>query len=332
MSQAHPSKPHDPHAAGATHVGGHGDDFQVHEGPIKTPKQLMWAVLAGFLIPIALAVMLANFVSSGKRPAAGSDGLEAKAIAQRIKPVGHVDVKDASDMSTLKSGAEVYAAQCAACHANAVAGAPKFADAAAWAPRIKTGLDMLVQSSLKGKGSMGAQGGGDFNDIEITRAVVHMANQAGAKFVEPKVPTAAAAAPVATAAAPAPAPAPALAPAAVSAAAPAAAAVVAAVAAAPAKAAAVAAPVAAAAAVAAKADEPPALYTQMCGACHAQGVANAPKLADKAAWAPRMALGIDGLTASVIKGKGAMPARGGAAAASDAEIKAAVAYMVGTVK
>jgi cytochrome c5 len=111
------------------------------------------------------------------------------------------------------------------------------------------------------------------------------------------------------------------------------------VAAAPAKAAAaVAAPVAAATAttattaVAAKADEPPALYAQMCGACHAQGVANAPKLADKAAWAPRLALGIDGLTASVIKGKGAMPPRGGAAAASDAEIKAVVAYMVGTVK
>jgi cytochrome c5 len=331
MSQAHPNKPHDSHAAGATHAGagathgvGHGDDFEVHEGPIKTPKQLFWAVLAGFLIPILLAIMLANFVSSGKRPLAGSDSQDAKAIAQRIKPVGHVEVKDASDMSTLKSGADVYAAQCAACHANAVAGAPKFGDAVAWAPRIKTGLDMLVQSSLKGKGSMGAQGGGDFNDIEITRAVVHMANQAGAKFEEPKVPTAAAtAAPAAPAAATPVA-------AAVTAAAPAAAAVVAAVAAAPAKA--VAAPVAAAAAVVAKADEPPALYTQMCGACHAQGVANAPKLADKAAWAPRLALGLDGLTASVIKGKGAMPPKGGAAAASDADIKAAVAYMVGTVK
>jgi cytochrome c5 len=57
-------------------------------------------------------------------------------------------------------------------------------------------------------------------------------------------------------------------------------------------------------------------------------VAGAPKSGDKAAWAPRIKLGIDALTASVIKGKGAMPARGAAAAASDAEIRAAVEYMV----
>jgi cytochrome c5 len=61
-------------------------------------------------------------------------------------------------------------------------------------------------------------------------------------------------------------------------------------------------------------------------------VANAPKLGDKAAWAPRLAAGIDGLTASVINGKGAMPPKGGAAAATDAEIKVAVDYMVASVK
>jgi cytochrome c5 len=85
--------------------------------------------------------------------------------------------------------------------------------------------------------------------------------------------------------------------------------------------------VAVAAPVAAKADAPPALYTNVCAACHIAGVANAPKLGDKAAWAPRLTAGIDGLTASVIKGKGVMPAKGGAATASDAEIKA-----VATVK
>ena len=74
-----------------------------------------------------------------------------------------------------------------------------------------------------------------------------------------------------------------------------------------------------------------AIATQVCAACHLAGVANAPKLGDKAAWAPRLAAGVDGLTASVIKGKGAMPPKGGSAA-SDGDIKAAVAYMVGTVK
>ena len=75
----------------------------------------------------------------------------------------------------------------------------------------------------------------------------------------------------------------------------------------------------------------PALYGQVCVACHAAGVANAPKLGDKAAWGPRLAAGVDGLTASAIKGKGAMPPKGGSAA-SDGEIKAVVQYMVNAVK
>jgi cytochrome c5 len=83
---------------------------------------------------------------------------------------------------------------------------------------------------------------------------------------------------------------------------------------------------------AAKAEAVPALYAQSCAVCHAAGVANAPKLGDKAAWAPRLAAGVDGLTTSAIKGKGAMPPKGGVAAASDADIKAVVSYMVSTVK
>ena len=55
--------------------------------------------------------------------------------------------------------------------------------------------------------------------------------------------------------------------------------------------------------------------------CHAAGVAGAPKLGDKTAWAPRLGQGIDALTASVIKGKGAMPPRGAVANASDAELR-----------
>ncbi len=61
-------------------------------------------------------------------------------------------------------------------------------------PRIKTGLETLVNSALKGKGNMGPQGGGDFSDFEIARAVVYMANNGGAKFDEPKMPAPAASA------------------------------------------------------------------------------------------------------------------------------------------
>lgn len=75
-----------------------------------------------------------------------------------------------------------------------------------------------------------------------------------------------------------------------------------------------------------------AVYDKTCVACHASGVANAPKFGDKAAWAPRIATGRDGLVASVTKGKGAMPPKAGAANLSDDDIKAAVDYMVGAAK
>ena len=279
-----------------------------HEGPIKTPKQLVWAVVASLVIPIVGIIVLVNAVVSQKKPAAGSDAMSAEAVAKRLQPVGRFEIKDASDVATLKTGEQVYAIQCAACHTGGVAGSPKLGDTAAWAPRVKTGYEALLTSALKGKGAMGAQGGGDYNDVEIGRAVVYLANQGGGKFEEPKVAVAPSAAPAAPAAAPAAAATPVP------------------VAAAP------AAPAAPAAAVAlAKADAAPALYAQACAACHIAGVAGAPKLGDKAAWAPRLVAGVDGLTASVIKGKGAMPARGGSTA-SDAEIKAVVAYMVSTVK
>ena len=306
------SNAHHPNDGGIKH--GADDVHDIHEGPIKTPKQLIAAVVAGFLVPIVLAIMLANFVSSGQRPAAGSQTLEADAVARRIQPVGRVDVKDPTDVTAMKSGEQVYAAQCVTCHDSGAAGAPKIGDATAWAPRLKTGFEMLLQSSLKGKGSMGAQGGGDFTDFEIARAVTYLANKGGGKYDEPKFMVAAASSAPAIGAAPA-APVTAVAAAAM-----------------PAPTAAVVAAVVAAAPVATKADAAPALYTQICAACHIAGVANAPKLGDKAAWAPRLAGGVEGLTASVIAGKGVMPARGGAATATDAEIKGAVTYMVGTVK
>jgi len=73
-------------------------------------------------------------------------------------------------------------------------------------------------------------------------------------------------------------------------------------------------------------------YDTACMACHATGAANAPKLGDKAAWAPRIKAGNDALYASVLKGKGAMPPKGGNPALADADVKAAVDYMVAAAK
>lgn len=75
-----------------------------------------------------------------------------------------------------------------------------------------------------------------------------------------------------------------------------------------------------------------AVYDKTCVACHATGVANAPKLGDKAAWAPRVATGKDAMFQSVVKGKGAMPPKAGAADLKDDDIKAAIDYMLASVK
>ena len=74
------------------------------------------------------------------------------------------------------------------------------------------------------------------------------------------------------------------------------------------------------------------VYDTTCMACHAPGVAGAPKFGDKAQWAPHLKLGVDTLYTTALKGKGAMPAKGGNASLSDADVKAAVDYMVAAVK
>ena len=70
------------------------------------------------------------------------------------------------------------------------------------------------------------------------------------------------------------------------------------------------------------------LYKSTCVACHGAGIAGAPKFGDKATWAPYIATGMDTMVAVAIKGKGAMPPKGGAVSASDDDIRAAVQYMV----
>jgi cytochrome c5 len=288
---------------------------EAHTGPIKTPQQLLLAVFFSFVVPVFAIIALVAYVVAENKPA-GSAAAESytlggitaqdldKGVAERIRKIGTVEIRDAN--RALKSGEDVFKAQCTTCHSAGVAGAPKFGDAAAWAPRIRTGFDALVASALKGKNSMPAQGGGDFDDIEVARGVAYMANAAGAKFPEPQR---AATAP-ATAAAPAPAPT---------------------AEAAPAQAAAAPAAAAPQFAAAGGAGSGEGLYKQACFACHGTGAAGAPKFGDKAAWAPRAAQGLPALVQSAMKGKNAMPPKGGTNA-SEQEIRAAIEYMLSAAK
>ena len=179
MSDPHDTAPH---------------DDGPHEGPIKTPKQLIAAVVASFLVPIVAIILLVNYVDFGTKPSAGSEGLGPEAVALRLQRIGAVEIREAAGTGVARTGEQVYTGQCAACHAAGLAGAPKFGDAAAWAPRLGAGFDALLNSALKGKGAMAAQGGGEFSDYEIARAVVYIANQGGGKLEEPKAPAAAASA------------------------------------------------------------------------------------------------------------------------------------------
>ena len=292
-----------------------------HDTFIKTPKQLIIAVTLAFLVPIILIVLLASWVTGGlRKEQAASASMTPKAIAERIAPVAKVEYKDPKAPKVYLAGDKVYKEVCAACHDGGVGGAPKFGDKAGWEQRLKTGFEALLASVIKGKGAMAAKGGNpDLDEFELARAVHYMTGAAGGTFAEPKAPTPAApvTAPAPTAATPAPAPV---------AAAPAPAAVVAPVAPAPVTVAAAAAPAAAANEVGKK------IYSTACMACHDSGAGGAPKLTDKAEWAKRTGQGVDVLTATVIKGKGAMPAKGMAMSASDADIKATVEYMLAQVK
>ncbi len=280
---------------------------------IKTPRQLIIVVTLAFIVPVILIILLATYVArSTTSGTAGSDAMSERSIAERMRPVGMVVLADSSVPKSLQTGEAVYAAACSACHAAGIAGAPRTGDAAAWAPRLKQGFDLLVKHAVEGFKAMPPKGGNaNLDPIEVARAVAFMGNQSGGKFKEPAAPAATAA----PAAAASPTAVPATNVAAVTAAA--------------------TAPGAAAgakgAAVAAKLDGAT-VYASGCNVCHAAGVAGAPKFGDKSAWAPRLAQGIDGLTASVIKGKGAMPPRGAVPNASDAELRAAVTHMLAAAK
>ncbi|MFM0619999.1 c-type cytochrome [Paraburkholderia nemoris] len=294
-----------------------------HGAPIKTPGQLIAAIIASFAVPIVIIVLLVIYVDNSTRTGAGTDSLSDAEVSARIKPFAQVDIRDANAPRVYKTGEEVYKAVCSACHASGAAGAPKFTNTADWAPRIAQGFDTLLHTALTGKGAMPARGGtspDDYSDFEIARAVAYMANNSGASFPEPAQPAAGAAAAASGAAAAAPA-------GASDAGAAQAAAAMAAMASVPQA----ATPAAGGAQSADASQAGKALYQQVCQACHAAGVLNAPKFGDKDAWAPRLKEPMDTVYNYALHGKGAMPAKGGSTA-SDADVKAAVDYMVSAAK
>ena len=268
-----------------------------HASPIKSWQQLVAVVVAAFVGPIIVIALLAALVTSGTK----GEHSDPKMVIERIRPVGTVSL---AGPRVAMSGGEVYEQVCKTCHGPGLAGAPKLGDKAAWAKILAQGEKTTVAHAINGIRGMPPKGGNpELPDQEVHAAVVHMAIAAGAKWKAPAPASATAAAPAAPAA---PSPATPIV-------------------------AAVIPPPTAAAVPAGKADRK-GVYETACAVCHTAGVAGAPKPGDKVAWAARLASGNDVLYASALKGKGAMPPKGGQLQLSDDQVKAAVDYLVATVR
>ena len=157
-----------------------------HSSFIKTPQQLITIVLLAFVVPIIGIVMLVQLVVN--RPHADPAALASETVAARIQPVGRVEFGSPAGTGAVKSGEEIVKEVCAACHQAGVANAPKIGDTAAWAARLKLGLNGLLESVIKGKGAMAPRAGTSLSDQELASAIISMANQSGGSLKEPAAP------------------------------------------------------------------------------------------------------------------------------------------------
>ena len=167
-------------------------DHKPHVSPIKNWKQLIVVVALAFMVPIAVIVILAQYVTDTPEEAKN----DPSAVLSRIKPVGEFVLASAmtppsapaTPLSTAPTtasaaapangkpdGKKVYETTCIACHASGVAGAPKFGDKAAWAPRLQPGINGLYASAINGKAAMPAKGGNaSLPDADVKAAVDYL--------------------------------------------------------------------------------------------------------------------------------------------------------------
>ena len=166
----------------------------------------MFLLVLGALVAFTVIIVIAaNLIGDDVAELQADDPMRRAAIAERIEPIGKVNVTGgapggpataeaaAATVGGQRSGAAVYAAVCMACHSTGVAESPRIGDKAAWAPRLEQGLAKMVETVITGKGAMPPRGGdSSATDEEIREAVVHMLAETG---LEPADQPATAAAP-----------------------------------------------------------------------------------------------------------------------------------------
>ena len=155
-----------------------------HSSFIKTPQQLVVVILLAFLVPIIGIILLVQLVVSA--PSADPAALHSEKVAERLQPVGQVEIGAPAAAPGARSGEDIVKTVCAACHQAGVANAPKIGDSAAWGTLAKKGLPGMMEVALKGKGAMPPKGGAaDLTETELARAIVAMANQSGQNLKPP---------------------------------------------------------------------------------------------------------------------------------------------------
>ncbi len=157
-----------------------------------------FAGLVGALVALTVVLFVVAQIIGGKTDKHETATADAKAVAERIKPVGELTVGTAVEAKQVASssnpvmdaiipaanaagdeGKKVFDTTCTACHTAGVAGAPKFGDKAAWAPRIAQGIDTLHTHAIKGfqgkSGMMPPKGGNmSLSDADVKAAVDYM--------------------------------------------------------------------------------------------------------------------------------------------------------------
>jgi cytochrome c5 len=266
-----------------------------------------FSMLLGFLVLLTIVLAFTGYYMHEDILGDNEMSTDRSAIAKTIESAAKVNTGEVMEATVEEveapavafegstDGKMIYDNVCFACHGTGAAGAPKL-EAAAWDGRLALGLDGLTASVIKGKGAMPAKGGRpDLSEAQIDAAIIYMTKDfhsfEGTKTTAVEAVATDVISKVEDA-------------------------------------------------VDAKAQELVAkveevktgidgkkIYDTVCFVCHNSGAAGAPKL-EATAWTDRMSGGIDALVASAIKGKGAMPPKGGRLDLSDADMKAVVQYMV----
>src|SRR6185369_1164275 len=176
-----------------------------HHDPIEDnidthPAKLAVSVVVGVVALVIGIILLTQFAVGvyGARSRKDDPAMSDAAVKARLSPVAQVAVDPNAPAAAAAGGAPAAAAPagaasgagkstfdttCSVCHGTGVAGAPKFGDKAAWAPRLKTGMETLYASAIKGKAAMPAKGGNaSLSDADVKAAVDYMATAAKSRL------------------------------------------------------------------------------------------------------------------------------------------------------